>query len=47
MAPGNVNDVGLKKGEASAGSRSELYQTKARLSNGGIPLTLKGCGNCS
>lgn len=47
MAPSNVNDVGLKKGEASARSGSELYQTPARLSNGGIPLPLRVAGTAA
>lgn len=44
MAPGNVNDVGLKRGEASPWSRSELCQTQARLSSQGIPLPLRAGG---
>lgn len=47
MAPNNVNDVGLKRGEASAGSRSELYQTQAGLSNGGTPLPLRAAGTAA
>lgn len=47
MAPGNVNEVGLKRVEASAWSGSELCQTQARLSSQGIPLPLRAGGTAA